>query len=147
MSIPVVLPTLQTQIRLTRAEFEDMVRPTLAETTSVLSRTLRSGGVEPDQVKAVLLVGGSSRIPLVGQLVAAEMGRPVAVDVHPKHAVALGAALHAASAAGPRRRRRPSSRKCPGPCRRRRPPRARRRRPFPVGGGGCWPAPRPPWSP
>lgn len=98
VSIPVVLPTLQTQIRLTRAEFEDMVRPTLAETTSVLSRTLRSGGVEPDQVKAVLLVGGSSRIPLVGQLVAAEMGRPVAVDVHPKHAVALGAALHAASA-------------------------------------------------
>lgn len=98
VSIPVVLPSLQTQIRLTRAEFEDMVRPTLTETTSVLSRTLRSGGVEPDQVKAVLLVGGSSRIPLVGQLVAAEMGRPVAVDVHPKHAVALGAALHAASA-------------------------------------------------
>jgi YVTN family beta-propeller protein len=99
VSIPVVLPTLQTQIRLTRAEFEEMVRPTLAETMSVLSRTLRSGGVEPDQVKAVLLVGGSSRIPLVGQLVAAEMGRPVAVDVHPKHAVALGAALHAAQGA------------------------------------------------
>jgi molecular chaperone DnaK len=97
VSIPVVLPSLQTQIRLTRAEFEDMVRPTLAETTAVLSRTLRSGGVSPDEVKAVLLVGGSSRIPLVGQMVAAEMGRPVAVDVHPKHAVALGAALHAAS--------------------------------------------------
>ncbi|HEX3623083.1 MAG TPA: Hsp70 family protein [Acidimicrobiales bacterium] len=96
VSVAVVLPSLQTQIRLTRSEFEDMIRPTLAETTSVLSRTLRSGGVEPEQVKAVLLVGGSSRIPLVGQLVAAEMGRPVAVDVHPKHAVALGAALHAA---------------------------------------------------
>jgi len=96
VSIPVLLPTMQTQIRLTRAEFEDMIRPTLAETMSVLSRTLRSGGLEPSQVKAVLLVGGSSRIPLVGQLVAAEMGRPVAVDVHPKHAVALGAALDAA---------------------------------------------------
>ncbi len=101
VSIPVVLPSLQTQIRLTRSEFEDMVRPTIAETTSVLSRTLRSGGVEPEQVKAVLLVGGSSRIPLVGQLVAAEMGRPVAVDVHPKHAVALGAALDAAAAGQP----------------------------------------------
>ena len=99
VSIPVVLPSLQTQIRLTRAELEDMIRPTLTETTAVLSRTLRSGGVEPAQVKAVLLVGGSSRIPLVGQLVAAEMGRPVAVDVHPKHAVALGAALYAAGAA------------------------------------------------
>ncbi|MDQ1394586.1 MAG: hypothetical protein QOF30_3563, partial [Acidimicrobiaceae bacterium] len=37
----------------------------------------------------------SSRIPLVGQLVAAELGRPVAIDVHPKHAVAEGAALAA----------------------------------------------------
>jgi YVTN family beta-propeller protein len=101
VSIPVLLPTLQTQIRLTRAEFEDMVRPTLAETTAVLSRTLRSGGVEGDEVKAVLLVGGSSRIPLVGQMVAAEMNRPVAVDVHPKHAVALGGALDAASAKAP----------------------------------------------
>jgi YVTN family beta-propeller protein len=97
-SVAVVLPALQTQIRLTRSELEDMIRPTLTETTSVLSRTLRSGGVEPAQVKAVLLVGGSSRIPLVGQLVAAEMGRPVALDVHPKHAVALGAALAAAGA-------------------------------------------------
>ena len=100
VSIPVLLPNLQTEIRLTRVEFEDMVRPTLADTTNVLSRTLRSGGVEPEDVKAVLLVGGSSRIPLVGQLVAAEMGRPVAVDVHPKHAVALGAALDAAGVAG-----------------------------------------------
>lgn len=101
VSIPVLLPTLQTQIRLTRAEFEDMVRPTLAETTAVLSRTLRSGAVENDEVKAVLLVGGSSRIPLVGQMVAAEMNRPVAIDVHPKHAVALGAALDAARVEAP----------------------------------------------
>lgn len=105
VSIPVILPTLQTQIRLTRAEFEDMIRPTLAETTAALGRTLRSGGVAPADVKAVLLVGGSSRIPLVGQLVAAEVGRPVAVDVHPKHAVALGAARAASgpvAAAAPR---------------------------------------------
>jgi YVTN family beta-propeller protein len=107
VSVAVLLPTLSTQIRLTRSEFEDMVRPTLTETTSVLSRTLRSGGIEPGQVKAVLLVGGSSRIPLVGQLVAAEMGRPVAVDVHPKHAVALGAALDAAG--GPDEVRTPAS--------------------------------------
>ena len=48
-------------------------------------------------------MGGSSRIPLVSQLVTAELGRPVAVDAHPKHAVALGAALLAgrAGAAGP----------------------------------------------
>jgi hypothetical protein len=61
---------------------------------------LRSAEVEPAQVQAVLLVGGSSRMPLVGQLVSAELGRPVAVDTHPKHSVALGAAIAAATRAG-----------------------------------------------
>ncbi len=96
VSIPVMLPQMQTEIRLTRAEFEAMIRPTLAETIAALSRAFRSAGISADAVKAVLLVGGSSRIPLVGQMVAAEVGRPVAVDVHPKHVVALGAALAAA---------------------------------------------------
>ena len=41
----------------------------------------------------MLLVGGSSRIPLVSQLVTAELGRPTALDIHPKHTVALGAAI------------------------------------------------------
>jgi len=96
VAIPVLLPSVQTELRLTRAEFEAMIRPTLAETTAALGRALRSSGVTTAEVKAVLLVGGSSRIPLVGQLVGAEIGRPVAVDVHPKHAVAMGAALAAA---------------------------------------------------
>ena len=95
VSIPVLLPSVQTEIRLTRGEFEGMIRPTLADTISALERSIRSTGVEPAKVKVVLLVGGSSRIPLVGQLVAAAIGRPVAVDVHPKHAVALGAVLSA----------------------------------------------------
>jgi actin-like ATPase involved in cell morphogenesis len=95
VSIPVLLPSVQTEIRLTRAEFESMIRPTLAETTAALGRALRSAGVAAEELAAVLLVGGSSRIPLVGQLVAAELGRPVAIDVHPKHAVAEGAALAA----------------------------------------------------
>jgi hypothetical protein len=43
----------------------------------------------------VLLVGGSSRIPLVSQLVQSSLGRPVAIDVHTKHAVALGASVAA----------------------------------------------------
>jgi actin-like ATPase involved in cell morphogenesis len=95
-SIPVLLPTIQREIRLTRGEFESMVRPPLAETIDALRRALRSAGVDPSDVTAVLLVGGSSRIPLVAQMVSAELGRPVAVDAHPKHAVALGAALAAA---------------------------------------------------
>src|SRR5690606_12872478 len=98
--VPVLLPTVQTEVRVTRGELEDMIRPTLAETVTALQRALRSASVTPDAVDHVLLVGGSSRIPLVAELVWAGVGRPVAVDAHPKHSVALGAAIVAARAAG-----------------------------------------------
>ncbi|MQA61530.1 MAG: Hsp70 family protein [Actinophytocola sp.] len=97
-SIPVLLPNMSTEIRLTRAELEAMVRPTLHSTIEALRRALRSASVSPEQLHSVLLVGGSSRMPLVSQLVGAELGRPVAVDAHPKHAVALGAAWLAGGA-------------------------------------------------
>jgi molecular chaperone DnaK len=99
-SIPVMLPNLQTEVRLTRSQFESMIRPALSETMDALRRALRSAHVEPDEVTAVLLVGGSSRIPMVAQMVSAELGRPVAVDAHPKHSIALGAAIAAGPAAG-----------------------------------------------
>jgi plastocyanin len=97
-SIPVTLPNLQTQVRLTRAEFEAMIRPSITESIAALRRALASAGVQADDVSRVLLVGGSSRIPLVSEMVSAELGRPVAVDAHPKHAIPLGAALAAAGA-------------------------------------------------
>ena len=100
VSIPVMLPNLTTEVRLTRTELEAMVRPALYESIEALRRALRSAGVLPEQLHSVLLVGGSSRIPIVAQMVGAELGRPVAVDAHPKHAVALGAAWVASGAAG-----------------------------------------------
>ncbi|MGQ0824594.1 MAG: Hsp70 family protein [Actinomycetota bacterium] len=100
VSIPVLLPTVTTEVRLTRAEFEAMIRPPLADTLTAMRRALRSAGVEPEALTAVLLAGGSSRIPLVAQLVGAELGRPVAVDAHPKYGVALGAAVIASESAG-----------------------------------------------
>ena len=99
-AIPVVLPTLQTEVRLTRGEFENMIRPALNETIVAMQRALRAAQVTPEQVSAVLLVGGSSRIPLVAQLVAGEIGRPIAVDANPKDAICLGAAIAAAQAVG-----------------------------------------------
>lgn len=91
--IPVMLPGLRTEIRMTRAELEAMIRPALSDSVGALRRALASAEVTADDVTVVLLVGGSSRIPLVAQLVGSELGRPVAVDAHPKHAIALGAAL------------------------------------------------------
>lgn len=99
-SIPVMLPSVQTTVRITRGEFESLARPALASAIEALRRALSSAGVSADELTAVLLAGGSSRIPIVAEMVAAEVGRPVAVDAHPKHIVARGAALAAMNAAG-----------------------------------------------
>lgn len=115
-------------MRVTRGELESLVRPTVGETVTALERAVRSAGLEAGAVDHVLLVGGSSRIPLVSELVSSGLGRPVAVDAHPKHAVAMGAAIVAARTAhvlrpGPSLR--PGPRLPPPPSTRPAPPSAR----------------------
>ena len=97
VTIPVMLPSLQTDVRLTRPEFEAMIRPRIIETISALERAVRSAGVQMSDISRILLVGGSSRIPLVAEIVQQSTGRPVAVDAHPKFAIALGAAAAGAA--------------------------------------------------
>jgi molecular chaperone DnaK len=99
-TIPVLLPQRQTRVRLVRAEFESMVRDSLQETITALRRAVSSADVPQEEITSVLLVGGSSRIPLIAELISAEFGRPVAIDADPKATIALGAA-RAASAAVP----------------------------------------------
>ena len=102
VTISVALPELHRQVQLTRSEFEAMIRPTLVATIEALQRALRSADVEPADLRSVLLVGGSSRIPLVGEILADRLRVPLAVDTHPKNSVALGAAVtaHQRAAAG-----------------------------------------------
>jgi actin-like ATPase involved in cell morphogenesis len=99
VSIPVMLPERHTEIRLTRSELEAMIRPARDETLVALRRAIASADVAVPDVDRVLLVGGSSRIPLVGQMVTAALDRPIAVDARPKDAIALGAALTGVAAA------------------------------------------------
>lgn len=96
VAIEVALPGRHTDVRLTRSELEAMARPQLAETVSALERALRSAGVTAEDLDRVLLVGGASRMPLVAEVVTATVDRPIVLDAHPKHAVALGAAVTAA---------------------------------------------------
>lgn len=92
--IPVAVPGISVrEVRLTRAEFEEMIRPALAETTTALVRALQNAGVAPNELAAVLLVGGSARIPLVTQEVSALLGRSVTPAF--EGMVAVGAALSA----------------------------------------------------
>jgi actin-like ATPase involved in cell morphogenesis len=102
VTIPVSLPGLMTQVRLTRVEFEAMIRPRILDTIDALQRAVRSAGLEMGDVARILLVGGTSRIPLVREMVHDVTGRPATVDVHPKHSVAQGAAALAAARAGVR---------------------------------------------
>nr|WP_255426981.1 Hsp70 family protein [Pseudonocardia sp. C8] len=99
-TIPVFLPQRHFDVRLTLTEFENMIRAQIESTIGALTRTLQSARVTPDDLSAVLLVGGSSRIPLVARMLSEELGRPIVVDTHPKYAVALGAAELARGEAG-----------------------------------------------
>ncbi len=92
-TIAVSIPGIQTDVRLTRDELEQMVRPRVAETVRALQRTIASAGLSTDDVSRVLLVGGSSRMPIVAQIIRESIGRPVSVDADPKLTIAMGAAL------------------------------------------------------
>ena len=98
--VSVLLPNLNTKVRVTRSEFEEMIRPRIAETIESLRRAIRSADLDVEDVSRILLVGGSSRIPLVREMVGSVTGRPVTVDAHPKHAIVLGAALAGAADGG-----------------------------------------------
>ena len=100
-TILVALGGVRQRVRVTRAEFEEMIRPDLDRTVEALRRALESAAVDGTQLDAILLVGGSSRIPLVSQLISAEFGQAPAIDTDPKTTVAVGAARFLAPAPVP----------------------------------------------
>ena len=91
-TIPVLIPPSRSSVRLTRAEFEHMIDDALDTTFDVLERAVDSADLTTDQLEAILLIGGSSRIPLVAQRLSERFDRPLAVDADPKASIALGAA-------------------------------------------------------
>lgn len=91
VTVPVTLPGVGTSVRVTRAEFEGLIRPTLQQTVDAMHRALRAAAVTPAELASIVLVGGSSRIPLVGEMLQREFGVGTAIDTHPKHDLALGA--------------------------------------------------------
>ncbi|WP_158888767.1 Hsp70 family protein [Amycolatopsis anabasis] len=94
----VPMPEPFTDVLVTRAELEALVRPAMLRSVELLSRTVRSAGMAPGQLAGIYLVGGSSRLPLVGSMIAEKLGVvPASLD-QPETAVALGA--HHVSADG-----------------------------------------------
>jgi molecular chaperone DnaK (HSP70) len=86
--------------RLTRPQFEAMIAPLVDRTLERCRASLADAGLRPAEVDHALLVGGSTRIPLVRARLADLLGKPARHDVDPDRAVALGAAVQADVLAG-----------------------------------------------
>ncbi|MFM7675621.1 MAG: Hsp70 family protein [Synechococcus sp.] len=87
---------LHLDTELLREEFEALIRPLLRDTLAAIDRALADAQLEPSGLDRVILVGGSTRIPLVQELVETHLGGVPVNSFEPDRCVALGAALQAA---------------------------------------------------
>ncbi len=92
-STQVLLPLVDRDVVFTRAQLEEMIRDLIEQTVDEMSTTISSAGLRPSDLEAIYLVGGSSRVPLVTELMTEAFGGRIATRDEPKSVVALGAAL------------------------------------------------------
>ena len=88
------------QTTITRARFEQMIAELVERTMGPTAQALEDAGKSPRDIDEVLLVGGSTRVPLVQRKVAEFFGREPSKGVNPDEVVALGAAVQAGVLAG-----------------------------------------------
>jgi molecular chaperone DnaK len=100
-TVEVALPHLSTWVPIRRAELEYDIRPSLMAAVDVIAQTIAASGLAPADVHVALLAGGSSHIPLFGELVSSRLGLPIVADPFPELTVALGAALFGADGPAP----------------------------------------------
>ena len=79
----------------TRAQFDALIAPLIAQTGRACRQALADANLDASQVEAVVLVGGSTRVPAVRSFVAQLFGRDPYCDLNPDEVVALGAAMQA----------------------------------------------------
>ena len=84
---------LHMDITLTRAKFEDLISDLVESTTKQVKDALKEANLKSSELDKVLLVGGSTRIPCVQELVKRETGKEPSKEVNPDEVVAMGAAI------------------------------------------------------
>ena len=83
---------LHLDMTLTRAKFEDLIEDLVESTLDPVHKALKDAGLKKDDIDKVIMVGGSTRIPMVYDLVKKELGKDPSREVNPDEAVAMGAA-------------------------------------------------------
>lgn len=87
-------------LRVTRAQFETLTEPLMARTLAAVRKVLRDAKTEKSSVQGVVMVGGSTRMPMVQREVGAFFGQAPLTNLNPDEVVALGAAIQANALAG-----------------------------------------------
>jgi len=91
---------LHLDLELSRPEYEEMIRPLIESTLDSVSKALADARKGPGDLDAILLVGGSTRTPLISERLQELIGLEPRQDVHPDLCVALGAGVLASRLAG-----------------------------------------------
>lgn len=92
--------SLHLDLELSRQEYEAMIRSLVESTLESVFQAIEDAGKQPADIDVILLVGGSTRTPLVREMLEEHVGAPVRQDIHPDLCVALGAGLLASRLAG-----------------------------------------------
>ena len=82
--------------KLTRAKFEGMIDSLVGETITKISEVIKDAGLSKSDIKEVVMVGGSTRVPLVQEEVKKAFGKELNKSVNPDEVVAIGAAIQGA---------------------------------------------------
>ena len=84
---------LHLNMSLSRAKFEDLIRDLVDSTLTPVRNALKDAGMKKEEIDQVILVGGSTRIPMVQELIKKELGKEPNKSVNPDEVVAMGAAI------------------------------------------------------